>query len=86
MVFIPNIRNDPAFPSLFRRLWRRRLALSVKGWEVHGPHQDMPYQVFIGWCRETKGNKERLVAVYPRRIYEIEDPADWWKARPEDAI
>lgn len=35
---------------LTRRLKRRGLKPSNEEWEVHGPHKDMNYEVFIGAC------------------------------------
>jgi hypothetical protein len=71
----------------------------VTQWEVQGPHKDMNYQVFIGqvipdsdlpskviaahwWLRR----KRFIVAVYPRRVYEIESKSDWWKPEPENIV
>jgi hypothetical protein len=47
-------------------------------WEIHGPHQDMDYQVLIGWAHDGADNWA-CVAIYPRAVYKIDDPGDWWK-------
>jgi hypothetical protein len=50
-------------------------------WEVHGPHQDMNYEVYIGPACERGSNARYMtVVIYPRAVYEIEDgnESKWW--------
>jgi hypothetical protein len=54
-------------------------------WEIHGPHQDMDYQVYIGYAKDARGI-EHCVAVYPRSIYEVDDPSDWYKGFSENRL
>ncbi len=82
MAYIENITKHPSYPSISARLKRRGLIPMLKEpWEKHGPHGGMEYMVFIGWCID-KGDKgkEKCVAIYPKKIYWISDPGDWWKA------
>jgi len=55
------------------------------GWEVYGPHRDMNYQMYVGYAYDETG-EYFCVAIYPRAVYEIDDPSDWWKVKPEDRI
>ena len=55
-------------------------------WEVHGPHPDMDYQVYVGWAYNEALDEYICVAIYPRAVYEIDDPDDWWKTDPENRI
>ena len=55
-------------------------------WEVHGPHPDMNYQVYIGPAYRKKPKECFLVAVYPKAVYGIEDYSDWWKTDPKYRI
>lgn len=50
-------------------------------WEIHGPHQGMNYQVYVGyaWGRFGKLHVTQCVSITPQGIYEIDDPSDWWK-------
>ena len=70
-------------------------------WEIHGPHQDMNYEVLIGPaykkvdlsvpCNCEQNNCQRhhdgfFVVIYPKTVYRIDDPDDWWKPKKEDKI
>ena len=59
---------------------------SVLG-ETHGPHApNMPYIVFIVYVKEIDDEKERCwIAMYPRRIYCIEN-LNWWQCLERDRI
>jgi hypothetical protein len=70
---------------VFGMLARRGLYLKNNDeWEIHGPHQDMNYQVYIGPAYRKK--ECFLVAIYPKAVYEIDNYDDWWKADPEKRI
>jgi len=63
---------------------RKRFLKNNDEWEIHGPHQDMNYQVYIGPAYRKK--ECFLVAIYPKAVYEIDNYDDWWKADPEKRI
>jgi len=83
-------------------LKRRGLLMDPENeWEIHGPHEDMNYQVCIGiayerldykipcTCEQNNCLRHRdgfYVVIYPRAVYCIEDPDDWWKPKEEDKI
>ena len=50
-------------------------------WEVHGPHSGMNYQVLVGYCKDGT-----CVAIYPRVVYEIDDPDEWYRPDPEKRL
>jgi len=54
-------------------------------WEIHGPHQNMNYQVLIGGSYD-KTEHYFLVAIYPWAVYEIEAESEWWKVGPENRM
>lgn len=54
-------------------------------WEIHGPHQNMNYQVLVGWAYDDNCNLH-LIAVYPRAIYEIDDYSKWWDVGSQNRI
>jgi len=45
----------------------------------------MDYQVYVGYAYDEVG-EYYCVAVYPRAVYEIKDPSDWWKAELKNRI
>jgi len=61
-------------------------------WEIHGPHQGMNYQVYVGLAKTKKiqpgtGKKEYYcVVIYPRAVYMIYEHGDWYKPQTEDRI
>ena len=56
-------------------------------WEIHGPHDQMNYQVYVGYAvSKDDPNDCPLVAIYPRAIYEIEERSDWGRVLPEKKI
>ena len=54
-------------------------------WEIHGPHQNMNYQVLVGWAYDNTCNRH-LIAIYPRVIYEIDDYSKWWNVGCQNKI
>jgi len=65
-------------------------------WEIHGPHLEVPI-VYVGYALYDKwrpnlniSEKNRLegtyVAIYPKAVYEVEEPEDWYKVSPEQRI
>ncbi len=90
-----------------RTLARRRLKPDLeRDWEIHGPHQDMSYHVYVGYAYSEAEEGARCicpggeiqythcpahkhyycVAIYPRAVYEIEQPWKWWDIYPENRI
>jgi len=68
-------------------LKRRGLNLySQDNWEIHGPHKGMDYQVYVGYAQDIVTKEASCVAIYPKCVYLIEDPCDWWKCEPENRI
>ena len=63
--------------ALERRGWKPDLR---SDWEIHGPNQDMEYQVYVGTAIDADG-QDRYVVIHPRAVYEIDDRNDW--SRPE---
>ncbi len=85
-----NIDEKRHFTSIKRRLRRRGLhpILDTDGrgeteWEVHGPHEGMNYQVYIGPVFENDENDYFYVVMYPRFVYEGDD---WHQVEPEEKI
>jgi len=91
---ILNFDHDTAIKGyIIKRLKSRGLIIDEsEEWEVHGPHYQMDYQVYIGPALYDKKiwTVERLdglyVAIYPRGIYELEDTTKWHQASPENKI
>jgi hypothetical protein len=60
-------------------------------WEVHGPHEGMNFQVYVGYA-VWKGYTDDtcLVAVSlhgpGRGVYELDSSSDWYKSDPERKI
>jgi hypothetical protein len=71
---------------------RIRRALESRGlqfdpaeeWEIHGPHQDMNYEVYVGTARE--GKMLRTVAIWPKAVYAVGDTSRWWDISPENRL
>lgn len=82
-------KNQGIREQLDRRLKRRGLKImpTVVG-ETHGPHYpDMDYVVYIVYVKDIENSKDQFwVSIYPRAIYSIDDPSDWWRADPESRI
>jgi len=101
----PN-QDKEHFKIISERLKRRGLEpCTDEEWEIHGPHPDMNYQIYVGYADlRNKNQKCRCfgcnlsvgecvkhanfycVAIYPRAVYEIEDPEKWWDTKPENRI
>lgn len=54
-------------------------------WEVHGPHMDMNYQVYVGRVEKNKKGAD-FVAIYPDDVYSIEDIDNWHRCTNENKI
>lgn len=87
-----DLKEEPELRrTIKKRLLQRGLILDPEGleyWEVHGPHESMNYQVFIGlvYDRQEGPDKSSYVAVYPKAVYWIDDPCDWWKVGPDQKV
>ena len=81
MAYIIDLDRDIVrrmFAKIQERLKKRGLEIVQKNeWEKHGPYfPEMDYEVFVGPA--TRGPWVSLVVVvYPRAVYEIDDPK-WW--------
>jgi hypothetical protein len=100
-----DFENDKRILNKIKSVLKRRaLVMDPEDeWEIHGPHQDMDYQVLVGPvyeklnhtipCNCTQGyhkcqkHRDRLyVVIYPRGVYYINDPDDWWKKNQKDRV
>ena len=84
-----NFEQEPYYlQTIKRRLRTRMLEPDIdEEWEVHGPHRDMEYPVYVGWARLIGyPNDYVCVAIYPRAVYRIDGPNDWYKVTPDDRI
>ena len=75
--------------KLNRRLRRYGLKLMPSlGAESHGPHYPrMTHQIWIVYAKDLKHPEEQgYVVIYPRRVYWIDDPSDWWNPDEESRI
>ena len=57
-------------------------------WEIHGPHEDMNYQVYVGYAVNTDDPSDTYcVSIRPGQgVYEIDDPSEWYKTEPDRRI
>jgi hypothetical protein len=57
-------------------------------WEVHGPHADMNFQMFVGYAINTDDPKDTYcVTVWPGHgVWEIDDPSQWNQTDPTRRI
>jgi hypothetical protein len=70
-----------------RRLGRRSLKPHLDTvWEIHGPHEGMNFQVYMGWAGPIKGTGDVCVAIYPWATYEIQDTNQWNMVGAENRI
>jgi len=65
-----------------RQILRRRNMVPVlndEPWQVHGPHPNMDYQVFIGEALNIHDRQRGpvCVAIFPWGTYEISDESQW---------
>ena len=94
------------FKTIKERLRRRGLEPCLdEEWEIHGPHPDMNYQIYIGYAAPInrkqrccfpgcglsieecgKHTNSYCVAIYPRAVYEIEDPERWYDTKVENRL
>lgn len=86
------------FNKINQALKKRGLRMDIEDdWEIHGPHSDMNYVVYVGYAYYDKWQrsqqilvKNRLegiwVAIYPRGVYEIEEEDKWNIIIPEQRI
>lgn len=87
-----NLKDEPEIRrTIKRRLLQRGLILDPEGmddWEVHGPHESMDYQVFIGLAYERQEGPDNssYIALYLNAVYWIDNPCDWWKVRPNRRV
>ena len=102
-----NFESQPYHMKVIERvLGRRGLKPDFESdWEIHGPHQDMNYQVYVGYAKSKPEGKciwsskkiirtgcsvhdiIHCVAIYPKSVYEIEEPEKWGEdAIPENRI
>jgi hypothetical protein len=72
-------------------LKRRNLLMNPEndGWQIHGPHEDMNYQVYEGRAYTRKEdvnsyNQGFDVVIFPKAVYEIN--SSWHHVSPEDRI
>jgi len=60
-------------------------------WEVHGPHENMNFRVYVGYAISKDDLSDcPLVAIslhgpHPG-VYEIDDRSDWYKSEPERKV
>ena len=75
-----NANERLALKSITRRLsWRGLKMIDLENWEVHGPHSEMNYQVWVGAVEFIKNRNKFHIAICPKKIYKIDGPSDWWK-------
>jgi hypothetical protein len=87
MGFIDNIKEHSSFKKINRQLRRRGLIPCLDSeWEVHGPHQNMNYQVYLGEAIYKTDGETILVAIFPRSVHEIDSTEDWYKCTSANAI
>src|SRR6266702_5407294 len=56
-------------------------------WEIHGPHEGMNFQVYVGYAISLADPQDTpCVAIYPKAVYEIEDPSAWGGVMPDQRI
>jgi len=80
--------NKQLKERLARRLRKYNLILMpTAGAESHGPHiPDMNFMVWIVYVKKRNPKNQGWVVMYPRVIYWIDDPTDWWKREDECRI
>ena len=104
---ILDFKNQKHHLTRIRRILSRRgLVPDLREqWEIHGPHSDMDYQVYVGyavpsnenekcrtigcnlsWKKCKRHSNDYCVAIYPKAVYEIDEPSDWAKYDPENRL
>jgi hypothetical protein len=89
-VFHQSSRWDAYHRLCIKRMLKRRGLVPDWGsdWVIHGTHgPDMPHVVYAGTAFE-KANKDNtiFVAIWPKRVYQIEDISKWAKVGNQNAI
>ena len=71
-----------------RALKRRGMVpVNMEYWEVHGPHQDMEYYMYVGEARRTGSRRGVIyVSIYPWATYEVPSASQWWDIDPSSRI
>jgi hypothetical protein len=82
---ILNLKQEPYHNEKIATMLRRRglAPITSEIWEVHGPHGDMPYQVYVGYlASKDDADETYCVVVWPGRgVYEIDQPSEWGNIR-----
>jgi len=88
MIWQWNELSEDLRESITERLARRGLRPIPEIWEVHGPHPpELTFEVWIGQAQCRHHPKEWMyVAIYPRRVYALEDPSDWGRPDPDSQL
>ena len=64
-------------------------------WEIHGPHQDMNYVVYVGGAdipkeKQPLGTASGIIAIYDygakSEVFVIDDSDDWYKPENKNRI
>lgn len=82
-----NFRKEKVHLKRIQAALKRR-GLTMKqadDWEVHGPHHDMNYQVFIGPAYR-RGKWDCIAVVYPWAVYGVSQHSEWSQVSPADRI
>jgi hypothetical protein len=86
------------YNKIRQTLKKRGLRMNIEDdWEIHGPHPDMNYVVYVGYAYYDKWQPPQFVpkenrlegvwvAIYPRAVYEIEEESKWNETGPEQKI
>jgi len=81
MAYIVDCDSEAAkemFAIIKKRIGERGLeAVDHDEWEVHGPHQDMNYQVLVGPIKGSWGPAHSYAVIYPSGVWEIEGSEFW---------
>ena len=79
--------SKPHLRRIQQALKQRGLVMNPDDyWEIHGPHEEMNYQTYVGNAYEPDNRSPDdgfLVVIYPREVYQI-DAEDQW-SRPDEA-
>lgn len=94
-----NLQEEPYHRNRIKKALKKRgLRMDMEyEWEIHGPHQDMNYVVYVGYAYFDKWHpflhipeKNRpdgiWVVIYPRAVYEIDEELKWYIADPEQRV
>ena len=88
MGYLDPEKDKKHFHHIAQRLRPRLMEyLTSENWEIHGPHNQMPYQVYVGPAKYTYlPFSEVYVAIYPTGVFKIDDPGKLSCPRIEDQI